>query len=295
MAEGGAQLGQGERLVQVGPAERFEELERVAAHGIPGGEDDPFGDARVLAGELRVHVAAGEVWHAQVANDDVERACERAFQRVLSRMARWAVDQTESVDSEAVEILPDGRGFRAIAGVTRLARLPWGTWIYDRGVRRQTRVWRLNGNAQDLVAVWPTAAECHLVDHRAADVVCVGDRNERTLVWRFGLVAGPTRPLAVRNVARRTGVSPDGRFVALWGKEDLVLVDLDRAEATRRPLPGGFEDGPDGVGVETPGAGFFSQLVNWFPRRDAFASQRSTSFRFSGTQHTLMFFRQWEI
>src|SRR5216117_3639907 len=93
---------------------------------------------------------------------------------------RWAVDQTESVDSEAVEILPDGRGFRAIAGVTRLARLPWGTWIYDRGVRRQTRVWRLNGNAQDLVAVWPTAAECHLVDHRAADVVCVGDRNERT-------------------------------------------------------------------------------------------------------------------
>src|SRR2546422_438187 len=150
---------------------------------------------------------------------------------------RWAVDQTESVDSEAVEILPDGRGFRAIAGVTRLARLPWGTWIYDRGVRRQTRVWRLNGNAQDLVAVWPTAAECHLVDHRAADVVCVGDRNERTLVWRFGLEAGPTRPLAVRDVARRTGVSPDGRFVALWGKEDLVLVDLDRAEATRRPLP----------------------------------------------------------
>src|SRR5947199_285457 len=175
---------------------------------------------------------------------------------------RWAVDQTESVDSEAVEILPDGRGFRAIAGVTRLARLPWGTWIYDRGVRRQTRVWRLNGNAQDLVAVWPTAAECHLVDHRAADVVCVGDRNERTLVWRFGLVAGPTRPLAVRNVARRTGVSPDGRFVALWRQEDLVLVDLDRAEATRRPLP------PD-AGVPTHLVPLGDRLVALFRRPGA--------------------------
>src|SRR5439155_171306 len=128
--------------------------------------------------------------------------------------------------------------------------------------RRQTRVWRLNGNAQALVAVWPTAAECHLVDHRAADVVCVGDRNERTLVWRFGLVAGPTRPLAVRNVARRTGVSPDGRFVALWGKEDLVLVDLDRAEATRRPLP------PD-AGVPTHLVPLGDRLVALFRRPGA--------------------------
>src|SRR5256712_385613 len=201
----------------------------------------------------------------------VTRAAARAPDRFLllrleggpgDSRYRWAVDQTESVDSEAVEILPDGRGFRAIAGVTRLARLPWGTWIYDRGVRRQTRVWRLNGNAQDLVAVWPTAAECHLVDHRAADVVCVGDRNERTLVWRFGLDAGPTRPLAVRNVARRTGVSPDGRFVALWGKEDLVLVDLDRAEATRRPLP------PD-AGVPTHLVPLGDRLVALFRRPGA--------------------------
>jgi len=150
---------------------------------------------------------------------------------------RWPVDDSESVDSEMVEILPDGRGIRAISGVTTLARLPWGTWIYDRGGRRQTRVWRLNGNAQELLAVWPTAAGCHLVTHSAADVVCVGDRHERTLIWRFGLDTGPTRPVAVLEIARRIGVSPDGRFVALWGKDALVVVDLDLARAMRRPLP----------------------------------------------------------
>jgi hypothetical protein len=150
---------------------------------------------------------------------------------------RWAVDNTESIDAEAVAILPDGRGVRAISGVTTLARLPWGTWIYDRVVPRQTRVWRLDGNVQTLAAVWPTAAGCHLVGHRAADVVCVGDRHERTLIWRFGLDAGPARPFAVRDVFRRIGVGSDGRFVALWGKDALVLVDLDRGEAMRRPLP----------------------------------------------------------
>jgi hypothetical protein len=41
----------------------------------------------------------------------------------------------------------------------------------------------------------------------------------------------------VPEVARRTGVSPDGRFVALWGKDALVVVDLDRALAMRRSLP----------------------------------------------------------
>src|SRR5262249_56008676 len=132
-----------------------------------------------------------------------------------------------SVDSEIVELLPDGRGFRAISGVTTLARLPWGTWIYDRGGRRQTRVWRLKGSAQELLAVWPTSAGCHLVAHSAADVVCVGDRYERTLIWRFALDTGPARPVEVRGVARRTGVSPDGRFVALWATDALVVVDPD--------------------------------------------------------------------
>ncbi|HZF04237.1 MAG TPA: M56 family metallopeptidase [Patescibacteria group bacterium] len=150
---------------------------------------------------------------------------------------RWAVDNSESIDAEVVEILPDGRGFRAIRGVTTLAGLPWGGWIYDRRVRRQTRLWRVNGNVQELVAIWPTTADCRLVAHPDADVVCVGDRNDRTLIWRFGLDAAPARPLAVPGLSQRTGVSPDGRFVALWGKDSLVVVDLDRAAAMRRPLP----------------------------------------------------------
>jgi Zn-dependent protease with chaperone function len=150
---------------------------------------------------------------------------------------RWRVDNTESLGSEVVEILPDGRGFRAIRGVPPLARLPWGGFIYDRSARAQTRLWRVNGDAQELLAVWPTAAECHLVAHPAADVVCVGSRYERTLIWRFALDAGPARPLAVSALARRTGISPDGRFVALWSDDAVVVVDVDQAAAIRRPLP----------------------------------------------------------
>jgi Zn-dependent protease with chaperone function len=152
---------------------------------------------------------------------------------------RWPADETDSVDpdGELVAIRPDGRGIRALSGATTLARLPWGGWIYDRGLRWQTRVWRLNGNAQELIAVWPTGAACQLVGTRAADVVCVGEGSERTLIWRFGVDIGPTHPLAVLEVGRRSGVSADGRFVALWGRDALVVVDLDRAQALRRPLP----------------------------------------------------------
>jgi Zn-dependent protease with chaperone function len=149
---------------------------------------------------------------------------------------RWAVGD-ESVDAEVVELLPDGRGFRAVRGITTLAGMPWATWIYDRGIRRQTRVWRVNGNTQELIAIWPTAADCHLVTHPDADVLCVGERNDRTLIWRFSLSAAPAVPVAVPGLSRRTGVSADGRFIALWGEDALVVVDLDRAIAMRRPLP----------------------------------------------------------
>src|SRR5919108_724277 len=106
-----------------------------------------------------------------------------------------------------------------------------------RATRSQTRVGRLNGDAQELIAVWPTAAECPLIPHPAADVVCVGSRYERTLIWRFALDGGPARPLAVPALARRTGISPDGRFVALWSDDAVVVVDVDQAAALRRPLP----------------------------------------------------------
>ena len=68
-------------------------------------------------------------------------------------------------------------------------------------------------------------------------MLCVGERNDRTLIWRFSLSAPPAAPLAVPGLSRRTGVSADGRFVALWAKDALVVVDVDRATAMRRPLP----------------------------------------------------------
>jgi Zn-dependent protease with chaperone function len=188
---------------------------------------------------LSVTSINGSAWAAVGYDTDAEefvglvgRIGSTSFNRY-----RWPVGDSESADAEVVELLPDGRGFRAIRGVTTLAGLPWGTWIYDRGVRRQTRLWRVNGNTQELIAIWPTTADCHLVTHPDADVLCVGERNDRTLIWRFSLNAAPGAPLAVPGLSRRTGVSADGRFVALWGKDALVVVDLDRATAMRRPLP----------------------------------------------------------
>src|SRR6266571_7240798 len=82
VAEGAAQLSQRERLVEVRPAQPFEELQRIPAHRVPGGEDDPLGRARVLPGKPGVHVAPGEMRHAQVADDDVERFGQGTLQRV---------------------------------------------------------------------------------------------------------------------------------------------------------------------------------------------------------------------
>jgi hypothetical protein len=174
---------------------------------------------------------------------------------------RWPADETDSVDPDAelVAIRPDGRGIRALSGATTLARLPWGGWIYDRGLRRQTRVWRLNGSAQELIAVWPTGAACQLVGARTSDVVCVGEGSEHTLIWRFGVDTAPTHPLAVLEIGRRSGVSADGRFVALWGRDALVVVDLERSQAMRRPLP------PD-IGVPTQLVPLADRVVALFRR-----------------------------
>jgi len=150
---------------------------------------------------------------------------------------RWAFDDSERVDAETVEMSPDGRGFRAVSELAPLAQLQWGPLIYSGRLARQSRVWRLDAGRQDLVATWPVTAACRLVGQRAEDVVCIGDHKTRTLIWRFSLGAGPTRPLVVADMAWRSGISPDGRFVALWGRDSIVLVDLDRGRAVRRPLP----------------------------------------------------------
>src|SRR3989454_8080943 len=78
------QLGEGEGLVEVGATEALEEAEGVAAHRVTGGEDDALGRAGVLTRQLVVHVAAAEVGHPQVADDDVEGPYQRALERVLA-------------------------------------------------------------------------------------------------------------------------------------------------------------------------------------------------------------------
>src|SRR5438034_843295 len=99
MAEGGAQLGQREWLVQVGPAERFEELERVAAHRVAGGEDDPFGHPRVLAGELGVHPAPGRV--------------SRVMRPPCSFMMPWQMESPSPVPSPSRLVVKNGSKTRA--------------------------------------------------------------------------------------------------------------------------------------------------------------------------------------
>src|SRR5437879_12172642 len=87
-----AQLGEGAGLVEVGPTEALEELQRVAPHRVARGEADPPGRARALAGELLIHLPSREVRHPAVADDHVEVArdgalqCVRAVARHLPRV-----------------------------------------------------------------------------------------------------------------------------------------------------------------------------------------------------------------
>ena len=68
------QLGQAERLVQVGAVEALEEREGVAPHGVAGAEDQPGGQLRVPPGQLLVELAAAELGHPEVGDDEVEVA-----------------------------------------------------------------------------------------------------------------------------------------------------------------------------------------------------------------------------
>ena len=84
----------------------------------------------------------------------------------------------------------------------------------------------------------PISAPLKFTEHSPAAIVGA------ILAWRFGLDTGPTRPVAVFEIARRIGVSPDGRFVAfeaepvLPGNADRLpsvwLADLERGETRLR-------------------------------------------------------------
>src|SRR3989442_12910184 len=66
VAEGGAQLGEREWLVEIGAAEGFEELQRIAPHRVARCEDDALGRARGLAGGLSAKLAPPAVPHSGV-------------------------------------------------------------------------------------------------------------------------------------------------------------------------------------------------------------------------------------
>src|SRR5438477_5000019 len=82
--EHAAQRVEFERLLQKGASQLFEELQRVAADGIAGGEDDPIGDGRVHARERVKHLTPTEAGHAQIADDQIEWLHECAFQRLAA-------------------------------------------------------------------------------------------------------------------------------------------------------------------------------------------------------------------
>src|SRR3989449_5907675 len=85
---------------------RSEEAEGVAAHRVTGGEDDALGGAGVLTRQLVVHVAAAEVGHPQVADDDVEGPYQRALERVLA-VARH-LDRVPPALERGAHVVQDG-------------------------------------------------------------------------------------------------------------------------------------------------------------------------------------------
>jgi len=139
----------------------------------------------------------------------------------------------------AMALSPTGRGLRAVSGLAPLARLPWAGLLYSGGLPRESRVWRSDGNGEQMLATLPAHADCHLVGRDVATVVCVGTDRGRTLVWRFDLGSSPTAPLIIPGRALRSGVSRDGRLVALLAGDELLMVDLDFARARRWTIPPG--------------------------------------------------------
>src|SRR5438045_4452262 len=80
--EDAAQCIEFEGLLEKRTAQLFEELQRVAAHGVASGEDDAIRHRRVHPSERLKHLTAPKPRHPQVANDQVERLQEGALQRL---------------------------------------------------------------------------------------------------------------------------------------------------------------------------------------------------------------------
>src|SRR6266699_1500045 len=72
VGEHAPQFVQLERLLEEGAAEPLEELQRVAAHGVAGGEHHPPGNRGMHLRQRLIHLAPPETRHPQVADDQVE-------------------------------------------------------------------------------------------------------------------------------------------------------------------------------------------------------------------------------
>src|SRR5712691_6853351 len=73
-----------ERLLEEGAAEPLEELQRVAAYGVTGGEHHSPGDGGMHLGQRLIHLAPAQARHPEVADDQVEWLRQRALQRLAA-------------------------------------------------------------------------------------------------------------------------------------------------------------------------------------------------------------------
>ena len=133
-----------------------------------------------------------------------------------------------------VALAPDGRGLRVTSDATWLQQPSWAGLLSIGPQPRESRVWRVDRERQpQFIAALPAHATCHLVGRDLASAVCIGTERSRSLIWRFDVATAPAAPLIVPGRTWRSGVSRDGRMVGLWTANEVLLVDLDVARASR--------------------------------------------------------------
>jgi hypothetical protein len=202
-----------------------------------GGPDLVRGSRTVVAGVtgLRLSAVDDSTWAGLGYDAETEELVGLGGRLGVTEVTRRPLpgDDVEDARGNVLALSPDGRGLRAVSDLTPLARLPWARLLYTGRLPRESRVWRLTQGGQELLATLPGHVDCHLVGRGLASVVCIGTERGRTLVWRFDLAKRPTAPLVIPGVARRSGVSRDGRLVALWTPGEILMVDLDLARAHR--------------------------------------------------------------